>query len=428
MNYSEAIQYLYTKAPMFSRIGKSAYKNNLDNTWALNKYFNEPHTHYKTIHIAGTNGKGSVAHTLASVLHEAGYSVGLYTSPHIKDFRERIKINGLQISEEEVIQFIEQHKFIIEKIQPSFFEIITMMAFDYFARQKVDVAVIETGLGGRLDSTNIINPVLSIITNIGWDHTDLLGDSLKKIATEKAGIIKKQIPVVVGEHQNETDKIFIEKAIQCNTECFFAEDTYIINNVFATQNNFLQFDILKDGKEYLPALKFQLLGKCQEKNIITILKSIDLLNEMGVEISEHHIYRGCKNVIDSTGLLGRWQIIQRKPLVICDIGHNKPALEWNMKQLGEIKKNNLFFILGFMKDKDIPSMLTLLPVDAFYYFVQADIPRAIPAKELYDIATTFSLKGKVVPSVKEAYSMALSQADVNDVIYIGGSTYIVAEI
>jgi dihydrofolate synthase/folylpolyglutamate synthase len=428
MTYNEAIQYLYAKAPMFSHLGKSAYKNNLDNTFALNEYFNAPHTQYKTIHVAGTNGKGSVSHTLASVLHEAGYNVGLFTSPHLKDFRERIKINGIQISEHEIIQFIEQHKAIIEKTNPSFFEITTFMAFDYFARQHINIAVIETGLGGRLDSTNIISPILSVITNIGWDHTDLLGDSLEKIAFEKAGIIKKQIPVVIGEHQEEVDTVFVDKADELNSDIFFAEDTYTVKKAFITQNNFLQFDISKNGKEYLPALKFQLIGKYQEKNMMTILKSVDLLNDMDFNISEHHIYRGCKNVINSTGLYGRWQILCDKPYVVCDIGHNKPGLEWNLNQLAELKKNKRFFVLGFMKDKDIHEILKLFPADASYYFTQASIPRALPAEELSKIASLYSLIGTYYLSVKEAYATALAQADENDIIYIGGSTYIVAEL
>ncbi|GAB4452198.1 MAG: folylpolyglutamate synthase/dihydrofolate synthase family protein [Bacteroidales bacterium] len=427
MNYQEAIEYLYSKAPMFTHIGKSAYKANLDNSIELDKYFGQPHKAYKTIHIAGTNGKGSVSHSLAAILQEAGYKVGLYTSPHLKDFSERIKINGIQISEDEVIVFIQKHKNIIKSVQPSFFEITTFLAFEYFKQQNVEIAVIETGLGGRLDTTNLIQPILSIITNIGWDHADLLGNSLESIANEKAGIIKKNAPFIIGEHQVEIDEIFIDKADHVDSPFYFADDEYAIKNAFITQNYLLQVEVYKKGIPFLPGLKFQLLGKYQTRNIPTILKATDILKEQGFTISDQNIYRAFKSVVDLTGLQGRWQILKSKPLTICDIGHNYPGLKWNIEQLKETKKNKLFFVLGFVKDKDISKILGLFPVDAYYIFTKANIPRALDAHELYSIASTFGLNGEVVENVKEAYHKALSLSSEQDAIYIGGSSFVVAE-
>ncbi|HNV95161.1 MAG TPA: folylpolyglutamate synthase/dihydrofolate synthase family protein [Bacteroidales bacterium] len=428
MNYQEAIEYLYSKAPMFTHVGKSAYKANLDNSIKLDQYFKQPHTHYKTIHIAGTNGKGSVSHSLAAILHEAGYKIGLYTSPHLKDFRERIKINGIQISEDEVIDFIQKHKNIIESVQPSFFEITTFLAFEYFKQQHVDIAIIETGLGGRLDTTNLIQPILSIITNIGWDHADLLGNSLESIANEKAGIIKKNAPLIIGEHQVEIDEIFIDKADQVDSPFYFADDEYAVKNAFITQNYLLQVEVYKKGFPYLPGLKFQLIGKYQIQNIPIILKATDILKEQGFTISDQNIFRAFKSVVDLTGLHGRWHILKSKPLTICDIGHNYPGLKWNIEQLKEAKKNKLFFVLGFVKDKDISKILGLFPVDAYYIFTKANIPRALDEHELHSIASTFGLKGEVVENVKEAYHKALSLASEQDVVYIGGSTFVVAEV
>jgi len=428
MNYQEAINYLYSKAPMFTKVGKSAYKANLNNSIQLDQYFKQPHKAYKNIHVAGTNGKGSVSHTIAAILQEAGYKVGLYTSPHLKDFRERIKINGIQISENEVINFIEQHKKLIEELEPSFFEITTFLAFDYFKRQQVEIAVIETGLGGRLDTTNLIQPILSIITNIGWDHADLLGNSLQAIAKEKAGIIKKNIPIVIGEHQTDIDEIFVNQAENLDAPIFFASDNYYVKSSFITQNQLLQLEVLKNREPYLPGLKFQLLGKYQINNVPTILQATQILIEQGLNITDANIYRAFKNIIDLTGLYGRWQILKHKPMVICDIGHNFPGLKWNLTHLAEIKKEKLFFVLGFVKDKDIEKILSLFPTNAKYIFTQATIPRALPADELSKIASEKGIIGKSIPNVKKAYNYTLQQAQENDVVYIGGSTFVVAEI
>lgn len=428
MNYSEAIEYLYSKAPFFSRIGKSAYKANLDNTFKLDQYFNRPYSHYKTIHIAGTNGKGSVSHTLAAILQEAGYKTGLYTSPHLKDFRERIKINGIKIPENEVITFVEQYKQLIEKIQPSFFEITSFLAFEYFKKEHVDIAVIETGLGGRLDTTNIITPILSIITNVGWDHADLLGNSIEKIAIEKAGIIKKQVPVIIGEKNSLTDKIFINQAQNNHSDIFFAEDYFSIIKHFITQNNLLQLSIRYKGKDYLPGLKYQLTGVYQLKNIPAILMAIELLKQNNIEIDEHCIYRGFSNVVNLTEFKGRWQILKNKPLTICDIAHNEPALAIVLNQLINLPHKNLYIIFGMVKDKDINRIMPLLPQNAYYFFTQANIPRALPANELFSLAQKYHLIGEIVDNPQNAVQIAYSKATIDDVIFIGGSTFIVAEV
>lgn len=427
-NYVEAIEYLYNKAPMFSRIGKAAYKANLDNTHKLDKYFNHPHKKYKTIHIAGTNGKGSVSHTLAAILMEAGYKTGLYTSPHLKDFRERIKINGLNISETYIINFLNTHYQIIEQIEPSFFEITTLMAFEYFKDEQVDIAVIETGLGGRLDSTNIITPILSIITNIGWDHSDLLGDTLEKIASEKAGIIKKNIPVIIGEYQKEVNHIFENKAQLENSDIVFADKYYKVESYFITQNQLLQLDITKHGKTFLPGLKFQLIGYYQNKNVPTVLQAVEYLNELGYNIQENHIFRAFKNVVNLTHFQGRWQILKQKPLVIADIGHNKPALEQNISQLIQMKKKNLILVLGFMKDKDLDSIFPILPTDAYYIFTEANIPRSIKAKDLYEYSKSYKFTAEFVENPKDALNKAILISNDLDIVYVGGSTFIVAEI
>ena len=428
MNYKQAIEYLYSKAPMFTHVGKSAYKDNLNNSIKLNHYFKQPHKAYKTIHVAGTNGKGSVSHTLAAILQDAGYKVGLYTSPHLKDFRERIKINGIQISENDVINFIEQNQAIIEAIQPSFFEITTFLAFEYFKHQQVEVAVIETGLGGRLDTTNLIQPILTIITNIGLDHTDLLGNSIEAIAKEKAGIIKKNTPLVIGEHQATIDQIFVNYADNLDATFYFADDDYKVKTAFITQNQLLQLEVYKNEKLFLPGLKFQLLGKYQNRNIPCILKAVELLIEQGFQISEQNIFRAFRSVIDITGLYGRWQILHTHPLTVCDIGHNYHGLKWNLEQLAEINKEKIYFVLGFVKDKDIENILTLFPADANYVFTQAAIPRALAADQLKALAEQKGISGVAIPKVKDAYQYALQQVQKNDIIYIGGSTFVVAEM
>ncbi len=428
LTYNDAIDYLYNKAPLFSRMGKVAYKANLDNTLKLDAYFKHPHKSYKTIHIAGTNGKGSVAHTIAAILMDAGYKTGLYTSPHLKDFRERIKINGLNISEAYILGFLNQYWQLIEDIQPSFFEITTIMAFQYFAENKVDIAVIETGLGGRLDSTNIIEPLLSIITNIGWDHSDLLGNTLEKIAYEKAGIIKKHVPVIIGEHQTPTDAIFQNKAYQEQCDLIFADDEYTIENYFITQNQLLQLSVNKRGRTLYPGLKYQLIGYYQSKNVPTILAAVNYLNKLGFLIQDKNIYHAFRYVVDLTQFRGRWQVIHQQPLTIADIGHNKPALEHNIRQLLRMKKNKLFFVVGFMNDKDIHSILPLFPTDAYYFFTEAPIPRSIKSDVLKQMASNFGLYGQSEPSPGKALTKAIDLAQPNDMVYVGGSTFIVAEV
>lgn len=399
MNYKETLEYLFVKTPAFQQKGESAYKPGLANVMELDDFYGNPHKNFKTIHIAGTNGKGSVSHTLAAILQSAGYKVGLYTSPHLKDFSERIRVNGKPISEQYVIDFVREANEIIDKLNPSFFEITTLMAFTYFKHENVDVAVIETGLGGRLDSTNIISPVLSVVTNVSFDHVNLLGNTLEKIAFEKAGIIKKGIPAVVGEMPNELRPIFTEKT----EKVVFAEDN--------------------DASDY----EFELKGYCQEKNKKTILAAAELLkNEFN--ITEENIVEGLKNVVELTSLMGRWQKLSSAPLAIADTGHNVAGMQYIVSQIADIKADNKRLVIGMVGDKDITSMLNLLPKDAIYYFCNAQIPRALPAEELKAKASEFGLKGNAYPSVADALKAAKRDASENDFIFVGGSNFTVAEI
>ncbi len=427
MNYQQTLDFLFSQLPMYQRSGKAAYKANLDNTLALDTYFDSPHKKFKTIHIGGTNGKGSVSHTIASVLQEAGYKVGLYTSPHLKDFRERIKINGECISETDVIDFVQNHQEIITDIRPSFFEMTVAMAFDYFARQKVDVAVIEVGLGGRLDSTNIITPVCSTITNISLDHIALLGDSLEKIATEKAGIIKENIPVIIGETVNETKPIFRETAKLKSAPITFANEVYQIRTQTYSTHSTQIFQVYKNDKLYFENLEMDLLGIYQNKNACTALSTIDSLITEGFNIDKDHIYAGFVNVVKNTGLLGRWQIIGNHPLMICDTGHNKAGIELIAEQLKNTAYKNLHMIIGMVNDKEIDEVLNLLPKDAYYYFTQPNIPRGLDANILANKAQKYQLQGEICTSVKEAIKKSKKNTEPNDLIFIGGSTFIVAE-
>ena len=399
MNYKETLDYLFVKTPAFQQKGESAYKPGLDNVMELDVAYGSPHKQFKTIHIAGTNGKGSVSHTLAAILQSAGYKVGLYTSPHLKDFSERIRVNGKPISEQYVIDFVREADEIIAKLNPSFFEITTLMAFTYFAHENVDVAVIETGLGGRLDSTNIISPVLSVVTNVSFDHVNLLGDTLEKIAFEKAGIIKSGIPAVVGEMPSELRPIFTART----NEVVFAEDTA--------------------ASDY----EFELKGYCQEKNKKTILSAVEILkNEFN--ITEENIENGLKNVVELTSLMGRWQKLSSSPLVIADTGHNVAGMQYIVSQIADIKADVKRLVIGMVGDKDITSMLKLLPKDATYYFCNASIPRALPAADLKAKAAEFGLQGSAYASVAEALAVAKRDASANDFIFIGGSNFTVAEI
>ncbi|MDR1553854.1 MAG: bifunctional folylpolyglutamate synthase/dihydrofolate synthase [Prevotellaceae bacterium] len=432
MTYSETINYLFNSLPMFHLIGAAAYKASLDTTLKLDEIFDHPHKKFKSIHVAGTNGKGSVSHIIASILQSAGYKVGLYTSPHLTDFRERIKINGKEIPEDEVVHFVEKYKSVFDELQPSFFEMTVALAFDYFAQQKIDVAVVEVGLGGRLDSTNIISPLLSIITNIGFDHTEFLGKTIAAIASEKAGIIKTQTPVVVGEWNDESSVVFSEKAIYENAEIIFASQC-VKANVTKQYDTYQEFEISVSDCKFMPfdkkKIKLDLLGNYQQKNIITVLVAIATLQKNNLlKITNDTIFTGFANAAKQTGLRGRWQILSKNPLTICDTGHNAHGLNLSMTQLKSIKRNKLFFVFGIVSDKDLESVLPFLPQDAFYIFTNADIPRAMPASDLAQRCISANLQGKTIPNVKEALLYAQKSAQQDDLIFIGGSTYVVAEI
>ena len=404
MNYTETVEWMFQQLPMYQQVGSKAYRVDLSNIHKLAAQLEQPHQKFKSIHVAGTNGKGSVSHMLASVLQEAGYKVGLYTSPHLKDFRERIKINGEMIPEAAVVEFIGANKAFFERESLSFFEMTVGMAFKYFAEEKVDIAVIEVGLGGRLDSTNIISPELSVITNIGFDHVAILGNTLPKIAAEKGGIIKNNTPVVIGEFQEETFPVFKEIAAAKKAPLYLAEDF--------------------SGTLFPSDLK----GHYQQKNIRTVTMALEVLKDLGWQVEEEDKQRGLKNVIFNTGLRGRWEILQEEPRVICDTAHNKEGLVYAMKQLQEEDFAQLHLVLGVVNDKDLDAVLPLFPEIAKYYFSRPNVPRGLAAVELQKKAAENGLFGEVYNSVSEAYEAALSEASAKDVIYVGGSTFTVAEI
>jgi len=425
MTYQEALDYIYSQLPMFHRIGKAAYKADLGNTLKLDEYFGHPHRTFKTIHVAGTNGKGSTSHMLAAVLQKAGYRVGLYTSPHLKDFRERIRVNGEMIPESEVTSFVCKHKDFFNQIKPSFFEMTVALAFDYFARMNLDIAVIEVGLGGRLDSTNIINPILSVITNIALDHTDLLGDTLQKIAAEKAGIIKPNTPVVISQYQPEIEEIFITKAKEQNSPIFFAGKEIVISEQSISDN--MQFFKLIEGDKEIN-IELDLLGIYQRNNLPGVIKAIELLKVNNFTIADSTITDGLKNVQSLTGLMGRWQKISENPLIYCDTGHNVDGIQHVVDQINRTPHNKLHMVIGAVADKNIDGMLALLPKSATYYFTQAAIPRALKHEELKERAMLHGLKGNSYPSVAMALTAAKEAAHPNDLIFIGGSTFVVAEV
>lgn len=429
MDYKETISWLFDQLPMFQRVGKAAYKADLKNTVLLLKALGNPEKQIKAIHIAGTNGKGSVAHIIASILQEAGYKIGLYTSPHLKDFRERVKINGQLIPEESVTRFVKTNKKSFVTIKSSFFEMTVGLAFKYFADEKVDFAVIETGLGGRLDSTNLCNPIISIITNIGIDHTMFLGDSLEKIAPEKAGIIKSSIPVIVGKHQIETDKIFELTCSRLKSPLFFAEDDMELR-IFQSEDEDIQtMDVWYKNQKTITGLRSPLIGNYQEENICTALRSIELLKENQiVKVSSNEITEGVGNIISNTGFYGRWQKLSTNPITICDTGHNIDGIKAVIKQLEELTYMHLHFVLGLVKDKDVFSILTLLPNNATYYFCKPDIPRGMDEDELAKAGFKAGLNGKSYNSVTQAYYSARNNAGVNDLVFIGGSTFVVSEV
>ena len=401
MTYQQTLEYLFSRLPMFQREGEAAYKVDIKNILAASKNLENPHKKFESVDIAGTNGKGSVSHMLASILHEANYKVGLYTSPHLKDFRERIKINGKMISESEVIQFVSKNKTSFEAINLSFFEFTVALAFNYFANKKVDIAIIETGLGGRLDSTTIINPELSIITNIGFDHTNLLGNTIQKIAKEKGGIIKRNTPIIIGRKQEEIKRIFQNISKEKNTPLKYA----------ASHN-------------YISDLK----GNYQRENSNTAVSAILELKKKGWKITERNIKEGLLNSIKNTGLLGRWQILGKRPLIICDTGHNEDGVKAIFSQIKQIKYKNLHIVFGVVNDKDLDRILNLLPKDALYYFCKVNISRAMDNEKLKRKASTFQLTGNSFKSVEKAFQAAKKQAEIEDIIFIGGSTFVVAEV
>ena len=430
MNYGQTLDYLYSQLPMFYRLGAAAYKADLNNTIAICNLLNNPQQYFKSVHIAGTNGKGSVSHFIASILQETGLKVGLYTSPHFKDFRERIKINGENIHEDFVCSFIEKYKNDFEKIKPSFFEMTVGMAFSYFTKNKIDIAVVETGLGGRLDSTNIIHPVLSVITNISMDHTNLLGDTVEKIAFEKAGIIKAITPVVIGQTQEKIKSVFINQAKEKNAPIYFADEFFeICNSSYVEEDErYLSTDILRKKNSEIQKFNSPLLGQYQHKNIVTVFKSIELLKEAGFRISKKNIMDGVRNVIKNTGIMGRWQIISKNPLTICDMGHNEDGIRQVVEQIKITPHDQLHFVFGIVADKDIETILNLLPKGAIYYFCKADIPRGLDQQILQKKAERFGLYGKTYSTVKDAFKQAQADAQENDLVFVGGSTFVVAEI
>ncbi|GAB3902203.1 folylpolyglutamate synthase/dihydrofolate synthase family protein [Larkinella knui] len=425
MTYSEAIDYLYAQLPVFHRVGAKALKPGLDNVIKLCAYLGNPQDQFKSIHVGGTNGKGSSSHLLAAILQSAGYKTGLYTSPHLKSFTERIRIDGFPIPGEAVADFVVQHKAFIEDLKPSFFEVTVGMAFDYFVRQNVDVAVIEVGLGGRLDSTNIITPLVSLITNIGWDHSDILGDSLQKIAYEKAGIIKPGVPVVISERDPETEGVFLDRASECQSPIAFASDQYAIRDLGVHEQG-RDLAITSRGQTTTP-LTIGLLGIYQLKNAAGVLATVEVLKTQ-FEIPDLAIADGFSKVVGLTGLKGRWQFLQQNPTVICDTAHNEPGILNVVESLKTVTYQQLHLVVGFVKDKDLSKVIRLFPKDAAYYFCQPDIPRALDAKDLAMAFQEQGREGEVFTDVNQALEVALNRAKPDDCILITGSTYVVAEL
>ncbi len=429
MDYQQTLEYLYNQLPMYQRIGKAAYKSDLTTTIALDQYFRNPHKLFNSILIAGTNGKGSVSHMLAAILQKAGYKTGLYTSPHLKDFRERIRIDGVPVSRQYVVEFVNQHRQVFQQLRPSFFEMTVAMAFEYFAREEVDIAVVEVGMGGRLDSTNIITPLVSVITNIGMDHTEFLGESLPLIAKEKAGIIKSGIPVVIGELQEETKEVFMETAKKKKAGgVTFASQKYQCD--YALQNNSgrQSLYISKNGKLTFDKLETDLLGFYQQKNVITSLCTVDILNQSGLSINTVNIYEGLKQAGEKTGLLGRWQVIGANPKIVCDTAHNIEGIRWVLNQINSTPFQKLHMVIGFVDDKNTAEILSFFPTEPTYYFTRAAIPRALDAFELQKRALAAGLRGDSYKSVKTALEAAKRNAGENDLIFVGGSTFVVAEV
>lgn len=426
MTYEQTINYLYSLLPVFHRVGAKAFKADLSNTLKLCEYLGNPHHKFKSIHVAGTNGKGSTSHYMAAILQCAGYKTGLYTSPHLKDYTERFRIDGKSIQKANIISFVKKHKSFIEELKPSFFELSVAIAFDFFAKQKVDIAVIEVGLGGRLDSTNIINPELCVITNIGFDHTDILGDTLPKIAAEKAGIIKQNVPVVISERHPETESVFDEKADAFNSPIYFAQDKFRVEEKESSYLN-LVVDMLDINNNLIYGnIESQLIGKYQLKNLAGVFQTVEVLKSMGYKISESAIRKGISEVVSLTGLKGRWQILSQNPLTICDTGHNEHGLSEVLNQISKLNVKQKYFILGFVKDKNVSEILELFPKDANYYFCEADSPRSMPTENLIEVAELCNISGYSILNVNDALKKVKKLASKDDLIYIGGSTFVVA--
>lgn len=427
MNYEQTLDFLFEKLPMFSKLGASAFKKDLTNTLALCEALGNPHQQFKAIHIAGTNGKGSVSHTLAAVLQTAGFKTGLYTSPHLKDFRERIKVNGQMCSEAFVIDFTQRVQPLIETIQPSFFEITVAMAFVWFAEQQVDIAIIETGLGGRLDSTNVITPELSIITNIGYDHMQLLGDTLPLIAAEKAGIIKHKVPAIIGETLPETQPVFEQYASSKEAPLTFAQKQYYVSD-WHYQRHHLQITVARLSNDERTTFHLDLPGIYQAKNILSVLTAVDLLQQQGWQITDQHLQHALMHVKKLTGLHGRWELIAEHPDIVLEVCHNEDGVQQMLRQLELCTYNELHLIIGMVKDKDIRKVLSLLPKTAHYYFTQAQIPRALDAADLAGQAAGYDLKGHTFPDVNTALQEARTRVHNNDLIVVCGSIFLVAEV
>lgn len=430
MNYRQTIDYLFAQLPMFQNIGAKAYNGKLNNTLAICKRLGNPEKKFKSVHIAGTNGKGSTAHYLASVLQSAGYKTGLFTSPHLKDFRERIKVNGQLISEQAVVDYVAENKEFFESESLSFFEMTVALAFKHFADERVDIAIIETGLGGRLDSTNVIQPLCSVITNISFDHMAFLGNTLTQIAGEKAGIIKENTPVVIGETQAEVKEVFVDAANQKSASIAFADKIWKAIEVKNEEKEKLYstFEAKKAGSEKKLFLESELLGSYQSKNIPTVLSTIDILTSYAFTISEEAIQQGIKKVVTQTRLLGRWQILNTNPLIVADTGHNVAGITEVVKQLNNTPHKSLHFVLGMVNDKDISAVLALLPKNALYYFCRSSVKRALSAEELSEKAKNYGLKGNAYPTAEEALYAAKNNAKADDMVFVGGSTFTVADV
>jgi dihydrofolate synthase/folylpolyglutamate synthase len=427
MTYLETLDYLYSRLPMFTRIGAAAMKKDLHNTIVMCKNLGNPQDKFKTIHVGGTNGKGSTSHMLAAILQKAGYKTGLYTSPHLKDFRERIRVNGEMMTERFVTDFTAQEKDLIESISPSFFEVTVAMAFAYFEAEKVDVAIVEVGLGGRKDSTNIIHPALSVITNISFDHTNLLGNTLFEIAGQKAGIIKLGVPAVIGEKQEEIAQVFIEEAKETASELVFANTELHVRDT-VREGRLLKTSVYKKDTCLFKDLILDLSGFYQLKNVLTVIQSVLTLNQNGFDISDEAIYSGLAHTAQITGLQGRWQTLQENPLVICDTGHNIAGIQEVLENINATEYHNLHIVIGMLGDKDVTSVLEMLPVNAKYYFCQPDLERAMPAHQLAEEAAKFMLQGPVFETVTLALNAAKATAETDDLIFVGGSTFVVAEV